>query len=46
MAASVVAAIRDNLEDCYPGDMATGVAQGLAADPKAVEKEFAGYLPQ
>ena len=23
-----------------------GVSQGLAADPKAVEKEFAAYLPQ
>jgi len=26
--------------------MAQGVAQGLAADPKGVEKQFAGYLPQ
>lgn len=39
-------AVEAGIEDVYPGDMATGVAQGLAADPKAVEKEFAGYLPQ
>ena len=32
-------------EDVYPGQMAQGVSAGLAADPKAVEKEFAGYLP-
>ncbi|MEQ9642344.1 MAG: SDR family oxidoreductase [Alphaproteobacteria bacterium] len=32
-------------EEVYAGDMAQGVSQGLAADPKAVEKEFAGYLP-
>ncbi len=38
-------ALEAGIEDVYPGDMATGVAQGLAADPKAVEKEFAGYLP-
>ena len=39
-------AVEAGLEEIYPGPMATGVAQGLAADPKAVEKEFAGYLPQ
>ncbi len=39
-------ALEAGIEDVYPGDMATGVAQGLAAEPKAVEKEFAGYLPQ
>mgnify|MGYP002622418841 CR=1 FL=1 len=32
-------------EEVYPGDMAEGVSQGLAKDPKAVEKEFAQYLP-
>ena len=32
-------------EELYPGDMATGVSQGLNADAKAVEKEFAQYLP-
>ena len=32
-------------EDVYPGQMAQGVSAGLAADAKAVEKEFAAYLP-
>ncbi len=32
-------------EDIYPGDMASGVAQGLQADAKGVEKDFAAYLP-
>ena len=44
VAAAALAAIRDGVEDIYPGEMATGVAAGLASDPKAVEKEFAGYL--
>jgi len=39
-------AVEDGLEEIYPGGMAQGVSQGLAADPKAVEKEFAAYLPQ
>ena len=39
-------AVEDGTEDVYPGDMAQGVAAGLAAEPKGVEKEFAGYLPQ
>ena len=44
--AAALAAVEAGTEDIYPGDMASGVAQGLAADPKAVEKEFATYLPQ
>ena len=32
-------------EEIYPGDMAAGVSQGLIAGAKAVEKEFAQYLP-
>lgn len=39
-------AIEDGIEEVYPGDMASGVAQGLSKDAKAVEKEFAQYLPQ
>ncbi len=39
-------AVEDELEDVYPGGMAQGVSQGLAADPKAMEKEFAAYLPR
>ncbi len=38
-------AVEQGTEDVYPGGMAQGVSQGLAGDPKAVEKEFAAYLP-
>jgi len=41
----VLDAIESGVEDVYPGEMAKGVSAGLAGDPKAVEKEFAGYLP-
>jgi peptide/nickel transport system ATP-binding protein len=39
-------AVESGIEDVYPGDMATGLSQGLAAAPKAVEKDLAKYLPQ
>lgn len=45
VAAAIVEAIAGDAEEIYPGDMASGVAAGLAADPKAVEKQFAAYLP-
>jgi NAD(P)-dependent dehydrogenase (short-subunit alcohol dehydrogenase family) len=38
-------AVENETEEIYPGEMATGVDQGLAQDPKGVEKEFAQYLP-
>ena len=38
-------AIEAGTEEIYPGDMASGLSQGLAHDPKAVEKELAGFLP-
>ena len=38
-------ALEAGKEELYPGDTATGVSQGLNADSKAVEKEFAQYLP-
>ncbi len=38
-------AVEAGEEDIYPGVMAGGVSQGLAADAKAVEKQFAEYLP-
>jgi NAD(P)-dependent dehydrogenase (short-subunit alcohol dehydrogenase family) len=38
-------AVEQGIEEVYPGDMATGMSQGLAADPKAVEKDLAKYLP-
>jgi short-subunit dehydrogenase len=45
VADAALAALEQGREDVYPGDMAQGVWQGLAADPKAVEKQFAAYLP-
>jgi len=38
-------AVEAGTEDVYPGGMAQGVAAGLKADAKAVEKEFSAYLP-
>jgi len=38
-------ALEEDLEEVYPGSMAQGVSKGLSADAKAVEKEFAAYLP-
>ena len=38
-------ALEAGQEELYSGDMASGIAQGLDADSKAVEKEFAQYLP-
>lgn len=37
--------LEEGAEEVYPGSMAQSVSQGLAHDPKAVEKEFAAYLP-
>jgi len=45
-AGAALDAVERGIEDIYPGDMATGMSQGLAADPKAVEKDLAKYLPQ
>jgi peptide/nickel transport system ATP-binding protein len=45
VAEAALAALEQGQEEVYPGDMAQGVAKGLAADPKGVEKQFAAYLP-
>jgi NAD(P)-dependent dehydrogenase (short-subunit alcohol dehydrogenase family) len=45
VAKAVLDAIEAGMEEIYPGDMAQGIAQRLAADPKGVEKELARYLP-
>ena len=45
-AAAVIGAIRDNLEDCYPGDMATALREKWREEPKAVERELAVSLPE
>ena len=42
---AALAAVESGTEDAYPGQMAAGVSAGLAANPKAVEKEFSAYLP-
>ncbi len=46
VARAIVHGLEYGLEEIYPGDMAAGVATGLALDPKAVEKQFAGFLPR
>ncbi len=45
VARAALQAVEQGTEDVYPGGMAQGVSAGLAKDPKAVEKEFAAYLP-
>ena len=46
VAAAILHGLEYGLEEVYPGDMASGVSTGLALDPKAVEKQFAGFLPR
>jgi NAD(P)-dependent dehydrogenase (short-subunit alcohol dehydrogenase family) len=43
-AAAIIDALRNDVEDAYPGDMAGGVSAGLAADHKAVEAQFAEFI--
>ena len=45
VASIALKAVESGTEDVNVGDMAQGVAAGLLADPKKVEKEFAAYLP-
>lgn len=45
VASVMIDGLEQGLEEIYPGEMASGLNQGLGADPKAVEKELAGYLP-
>ena len=45
VAHAIVHGLEYGLEEVYPGGMAMGVAAGLSQDPKAVEKQFAGFLP-
>ena len=39
-------AVVDGVEDVYPGEQATYLAAELLKDPKAVEKQVAGLLPE
>ena len=45
VASIALKAVEAGTEDVDIGDMAQGVAAGMKADPKAVEKDFAAYLP-
>ena len=45
VASALADGLEQGLEEIYPGEMASGMNQGLGADAKAVEKELAGYLP-
>jgi len=45
VAAAVIHGLEYGLEEVYPGDMACGMAAGHDLDPKALEKQLAGYLP-
>ena len=45
VAAAIVDGLKRRADEIYPGDMAAGVFYGLSGDPKAVEREFANYLP-
>ena len=46
VAAAVTEAIGAEVEDLYPDAMAQGIAEGLARDAKATERELAAYLPE
>jgi NAD(P)-dependent dehydrogenase (short-subunit alcohol dehydrogenase family) len=46
VAAAIVDGLKRRADEIYPGDMAAGVFYGLSGDPKAVEREFANYLPE
>ena len=45
VAALALKGVESGTEDVDVGDMAQGVAAGMKADPKAVEKDFANYQP-
>ena len=46
IAKEVLDAVETGAEDVYPGDMAKDVIKAFKADMKAIEKQFAAYLPQ
>ncbi len=37
--------IVEGQEELFPEEMASGLREGLKADPKGIKKELAGYLP-
>lgn len=46
VARAVIEAVRDGIEDCYPGEMAQELHRKLLQDPKAVERELSVILPE
>ncbi|HVO17039.1 MAG TPA: SDR family oxidoreductase [Alphaproteobacteria bacterium] len=45
VAAAVIHGLATGQDDVYPGKMASWAAMGLATDAKALERQFATYLP-
>ena len=45
VAEAVIQGLNARMEDIYPGGMASGVFNGVALDAKAIEGDFANYLP-
>lgn len=46
VARATIDAIREGVEDCYPGEMAQELRRKMLQDPKAVERELSGLLPE
>jgi 2-dehydro-3-deoxyglucarate aldolase/4-hydroxy-2-oxoheptanedioate aldolase len=44
VADAIIDGLQRNLEEIYPGDIAAGVAFGLALDPRSVQQQFSGYF--
>ena len=48
VAAEVVKVVLDGIvqgeEEIFPGEVASGLHEGLKGDPRDIEKELAGYL--
>ncbi|WP_374377173.1 SDR family oxidoreductase [Dongia sp.] len=45
VAEALIQGLHMRMEDIYPGGMASGVFSGIALDAKAIEHDFANYLP-
>ena len=45
VAEAIIQGLNARMEDIYPGGMASGVFNGVALDAKAIEGDFANYLP-
>jgi 2-dehydro-3-deoxyglucarate aldolase/4-hydroxy-2-oxoheptanedioate aldolase len=44
VADAVIDGLQRRLEEIYPGEIAAGVAFGLALDPRSVQQQFGGYF--